>query len=624
METENPLADSDAEPSSPVAEDGEIVTGTAENKDAARSSKAWVVDDEAALMSEFNRSGGDLLRRDQTKQQNRAAHTQEFGGTVTGGRTTEQQIDPALIDLDEEESRRQAARLERMSGLTGMIRKWWELRQIENNKDYGMDPFIRARLGGQGKWRRTNCFLSTKHDGPDVYRNPKFNDTHDRVLRLKRSKADGGEVIVEAMDEEPENERFIGGCHVHLTEFIQHAELTTDWKHTMFHLYDRQQGEGEDDELSQERDAGGVHALVRWLPEVDERGMWVLDADKKARGELQIKVMSATELKDISGMKISDITSFADQTALDIVSTILVLFVMISVVNYRYMVWSDVDWGARDVDWPILDTLLFVVTTFTTVGFGNHPTIGSGEHRLATLLYVIGAIGILGVFIGAAGDVLQSNVAAKKKKKLRDKLREMEDRGEDIADLDGNEDDAEHLKQQAKDNLERRKRERALAGEDLHDPEHDPDNDLAMQLEIGRVLERHFWKDEARKAGWGFGGLVLTMALGTLIFAFTEREECYQTRLGSDRAMSLLGTMAEESSEWLKLRDEIENCTATGCSADPWRGACVCVSSFSARQHPLSCDMQILLWQRNHITPAVMCPCVRRRVREGLRGRVKC
>ena len=64
METENPLADSDAEPSSPVAEDGEIVTGTAENKDAARSSKAWVVDDEAALMSEFNRSGGDLLRRD--------------------------------------------------------------------------------------------------------------------------------------------------------------------------------------------------------------------------------------------------------------------------------------------------------------------------------------------------------------------------------------------------------------------------------------------------------------------------------------------------------------------------------------------------------------------------------
>ena len=47
--------------------------------------------------------------------------------------------------------------------------------------------------------------------------------------------------------------------------------------------------------------AGGVHALVRWVPELDERGMWLLDNEKKAKGVLEIKVMSGAELRDISG-----------------------------------------------------------------------------------------------------------------------------------------------------------------------------------------------------------------------------------------------------------------------------------------------------------------------------------
>ena len=250
MEQENPLADS--------LGTAEILVGEDESHDTVRNSERWVTDDESATLAEFNANGGDDLR----KSNNRVAATSEFGNSVKGGKTSEKIFDPAMLDLDEEESLREIRRQEKLTGLTGTLQKWWANRQMEKNKDYGMDPFIRARLGRQGRWRRTGCYLSTKSDGPEVYRNPKFNDTHDRILRLKRSARDGGEVIVEAMDEEPEAERFIGGCHVHLTEFIQHAELTTDWKHTMFHLYDKQEGEKDMDDEAEERDGKYTGAIL--------------------------------------------------------------------------------------------------------------------------------------------------------------------------------------------------------------------------------------------------------------------------------------------------------------------------------------------------------------------------
>lgn len=404
-EQENPLADELNR-----ALDDAMLVGEGESHDMSRNSRRWVTDSESDVLAEFNANGGDALRQ----SNNRVIATSEFGASVkTGGRITEKIFDPTNLDLDEEESLRELRRQEKMTGLTGMVQKWWAVRQVEANKDYGMDPFIRARIGQQGRWKRTDCFISKKGQGEEVYRNPKFNDTHNRTLTLRRSARDGGEVIVEAMDEEPETERFIGGCHVHLTEFIQHAELTADWKHTMFHLFDKQQAEDahNDDDEAEERDAGGVHALARWVPELDDRGMWLLDDEKKARGVLEIKVMSAADLRDISGMKISDISSFADQTALEISATMqphkhprarldsqgdssdrllvfplrLSICIVVCVIIYRYFMWADenVDWDARNADYPVLDTAVFVMMTICTVGFGDQPLIGSGTDRLS-------------------------------------------------------------------------------------------------------------------------------------------------------------------------------------------------------------------------------------------------
>lgn len=368
---------------------------------------------------------------------------------------------------------------------------------------------------------------------------------------------------MEAMDERADRDRFIGGCHVHLSEFIRHAEKSTNWKHTMFHLYDKQEGEAED-AMSEHRDAGGVHALVRWIPECDEQGMWLLDEANAARGELHMKIMTATGLRDVSGMKISDIDSFADKSALYITTSILVVAVMVSQVYYHHFLWEDVDWDARGVDFPALDVLLFVLTTFTTVGFGNNPPI-HGSGRMVTSIYVIAAIGILGVFIGAFGDVVRTNLKLQKKKQLQKRMREMEAKGENTSNLTRGDAEtlAKDLAQEAEHNLKKRHK--------LAPTQSDPAKE--WREEMVRVLERHFWIDEARKAGLGFAGLMAIVVLGTVMFAFTEREQCFPTRLGTERAEALLATTLANSSEWFKLRDEIMNCSLrAGCAADPWRG----------------------------------------------------
>ena len=83
-------------------------------------------------------------------------------------------------------------------------------------------------------------YLSVKGDAAEIFCNPKYTEEHRNELTVERSSSDRGELIVEVFDEGLENDRFIGACHVHLTDFIKHAERTDSWKHTMFHLYDHQ------------------------------------------------------------------------------------------------------------------------------------------------------------------------------------------------------------------------------------------------------------------------------------------------------------------------------------------------------------------------------------------------
>ena len=145
----------------------------------------WADDDEAVMTSDVNDKGGDTQRDKRASTQMQELTPEAFAARV--GRMTELEIDPMLLDLDEDESKRALMRAKRYDGYVGKVRKWWAARKVERNKKYGMDPYIRARLGRHAQWVRTDCIPSTMDDQPEVYTSPKFNDSHNRFLCLQRS-----------------------------------------------------------------------------------------------------------------------------------------------------------------------------------------------------------------------------------------------------------------------------------------------------------------------------------------------------------------------------------------------------------------------------------------------------
>lgn len=455
----------------------------------------WAADDESAL-----------VRRHNTVQSKSAA-TLVFGGLL--GKTSDPTDDP---DVDTSESVEISASVEVSqppppAGLMGSLREWWTTRQMEVNKDFGMDPYVQCKLGRYGKIARTEAYLSVKEDDPEVYLNPKYTDEHRNELTVERSGGDRGELLVEVFDEGLEKDRFIGACHVHLTPFIKHAERSDSWKHTMFHLYDHQDvGDDED-----QRDAGGVHALVRWVPELagGEGAAWAADADGRAQGVLKVKVLAGTDLRDVSSVRISDITSFADTGSFQLTLYLMVFFIIGFALFYRYVVWGEL--VNTDDTTLFTDSMLFVLTTFTTVGYGDHPQLlETTFERLVTVVFIILGIGILGVTIGTWGDMFKVKMDQKKRRTRERLLKKMQDKGIDTSKLAGSDDIKEQVMKNLKDKFD----------------ESEIDEHL-IQTEMGRALIKRFWVDEIKKMLLGVVGLVAILALGTGVFFITEKEHCF-------------------------------------------------------------------------------------------------
>ena len=55
-------------------------------------------------------------------------------------------------------------------------------------------------------------------------------------------------------------------------------------------------------------------SCLQWVPELEggEGESWAVDAEGRAQGVLKVKVLAGTDLRDVSSVRISDITSFAD------------------------------------------------------------------------------------------------------------------------------------------------------------------------------------------------------------------------------------------------------------------------------------------------------------------------
>lgn len=459
---------------------------------------AWEADDEAALVRKHNEGASLPATAD-------GFETAQMGRTLdpTDDPNVDMSMSTAVDDHPEQPPTPPPA-----GGCVGSIKGWLAERKLEQNKECGMDPYVLVRLGRHGKEARTEAFLTTRTDPPDVYTNPKWNDGDERDLTVRRSANDRGEVIVEVYDEGLEKDRFIGSCHVHLGEFILHADTTDKWKHTLFHLYDQQDLDvsvGED-----QRDAGGVHALVRWVPELGSGGKWLMDSKGRAKGVLKIKVLGCSDLRDVSALRISDITSFADTGSFQITFYVMTTFIVMFSLFYRYVIWANVNVDGEDST-PGLDSVLFVLTTFTTVGYGDHPQLlETTFERLITIAFIILGMAILGVTIGTWGDMIKIQVEQKKRRARERLLKKMRDKGVEVSGLSGSDD----IRQQVITKLRKKFKESEI---DEH----------LIQTEMGKALIGRFWKDELNKLLFGLAGLAGILWLGTAVFMYTEREECF-------------------------------------------------------------------------------------------------
>ena len=174
----------------------------------------WVADDESEVVEEYNE--------------------QVDAGSIsptTGMKRSEDSTPPTPrlrheIEVPETENPLQV--------MFRLGRTWWNNRLIERNKNYGMDPYVRAKIGRHGISDQTHPVISTRLDPEDVYINPQYDDKHHNELTLTRSLGDKGEFIIEVMDQGVERDGFIGACHQHVTPFIEFAETSDEWQPVMF------------------------------------------------------------------------------------------------------------------------------------------------------------------------------------------------------------------------------------------------------------------------------------------------------------------------------------------------------------------------------------------------------
>lgn len=455
----------------------------------------WVTDDEAALVGRYNE---------------RLSESDGFK-TAQRGRTSDPTDDPRVdtsIPTDVDEQSEKPPSPPRTSVCIGYVKSWWAERQLAQNKLFGLNPYVVVKMGRHGKEARTKAAVSSEGDPPEVYTNPTWTDEHGRNLTVKRSPNDRGELIVEVYDEGVQRDRFIGSCHVHLGEFIQHAETTKNWKHVLFHLYDQQDlATGDEDQ----RDAGGVHALVRWDPKLEHDGTWAMDKKGRAKGVLKVKVMAGTDLRDVSIVQISDITSFADTSLFQLTFYLVTVFLVLSSLFYRYVVWGNLT--EADGSTHGLNSVLFVMSTFTTVGYGDHPELlETTFERLVTVVFIILGMGILGVTIGTWGNMIAVKINQAKRRVREELLKKMHDVGVNTSTLEASDDIREQVLQKLRKTFD-----------DAEIDEH------LVQTELGKALVARFWKDEMNKLFYGSAGLAGLLGLGTAVFMYTEQEACFMS-----------------------------------------------------------------------------------------------
>lgn len=208
--------------------------------------------------------------------------------------------------------------------------------------------------------------------------------------------------------------------------------------------------------------------------------------------------------------QVSDINTFADTTTLQFTAGVLFLYVLSAALFYQLVHFN------QSVDGEsFLDNLVFVITTFSTVGYGNHsllpPAWLSVHERLYTCVFIVLGMAVLGVLIGTVGDF-----AAATMHMAKHKSREL-----DISTHMGN--DQAML---SKPTLQAQTEAALIAKHKDWNTRADIDPHI-LQREIGNRIVWHFVKQELTKVMFSALSLSAVLLLGTVVFYYTERNETY-------------------------------------------------------------------------------------------------
>eukprot|EP01047_Picozoa_sp_COSAG01_P019575 COSAG01_NODE_1091_length_11743_cov_52.449244_9_plen_769_part_00 len=410
---------------------------------------------------------------------------------------------------------------------TRWARRYWATRQEEywlESDNSGMNPYVEVKLGRHGLSGRTKYILTKDGDDPEKSTSPKWGPDDHNEFTLTRTKGDKDEIIVDVYHQGLNKEFFVGGCQADMRPFIEHAELEQEtsgqlpeWHEVMLNLYDQQViGDHDGDGMSgaNGRDAGSILMEYKW--DTFPTG--------ETDGTLRVRVLSGTDLKDVTGTHVSDISSFADHSALRVCVYLLLSYIVVAFLFYFYAM-RDSDRGVLDTrNWEALDTLVFIVTTFTTVGFGDHNLIPPNSYqRVFTVSFIIVGMGILGVVVGAVGDVVAVKIQ-ERKKKMRSAIMQQFSKEKNVqqAAISG-----AISGEMAFGKLNIRRKAEASLRKKGKLSEGDAINQEQLREEMQTVMMKNFWATEVMKVILSAGILAFVLAVGTVTYMLTEQDETY-------------------------------------------------------------------------------------------------
>lgn len=239
------------------------------------------------------------------------------------------------------------------------------------------------------------------------------------MLKVTRQPHDHDLMVIECYDSEAGSDDYVGGCMININCYKNPetssavtnpialgvtgsvANLNTlmepvdpessfgprkiadedGWVTENFALYDNGHETG--------GDAGLLQARIRW---VDDESTPKGDG----KGFIMFHLVRGVGLKNVDLVNVQDMHNFDDSGA--ILAHFGVYFGYMLVGLLYFMIFEN--WGA-------LDTLVFVTTTFTTVGYGNHPSNftepGHEMTKLFLTFYILFGLGLLGAMAGVVG-----------------------------------------------------------------------------------------------------------------------------------------------------------------------------------------------------------------------------